>query len=644
MRLNNIIVVLMLTVGFVHADVLSNIAETKVTAAMQGSEGNKEIEINELIKKIDSIGYSTVAANKNIQVHYFNKYKEKNVELISFFTLVNKEKLRPLLLQNPDFGAYAPFNFLVYKTLDIEKDDNTWYGHLDADTMLEIIGEEDPESQEAFKEMVGLFDTFVTKEMKPTLTKKFERTKSLPTITKLKMVKKFEAPDDMEEFVEEFVMEHDGLFSKHEFIIAGFIDFKFEYSDMDLEFDKYDAYWVSSLCHFKFSNSVFNNGIPQAGVFAPCSIYFYIPKGSNELHVGYATVDNWINAINIKDQARIDYMRAIDAEVVEIFKELGFELVDQTAPKSTDASSANPLASEVAALKAKVKKLEAELATYKKSTPAAAAVVTKPAEAKAVELPKKVFKGAKLVLGGKVPKELTTYYAANPQTVDGLKAKLKANGFAVLATTPILSGKTVITITNDELQKTNTLLATLQVLVNREDEVRVQNPSYFGAAYLQKKFKYGQFSATLKALQGALGDMHEVDDKFELDDLAGYQFMFGMPYLDDTITVAEGENLLGKLSGEKASKYVAYTLKLPNGGTIVGHKLRSRTNKFLQKIEAERNANILPYEVMIKEGKAVILDPKYYLALSLPLLSMSDFMKIASTPDEIEKDIKRAYK
>ncbi len=644
MRLNNIILALMFTVGLAHADVLSNIAKTKVTAQMQGSEGNKEIEINALIKKIDSIGYSTVAANKNIQVHYFNKYKEKNVELITFFTLVNKEKLRPLLLQNPDFGAYAPFNFLVYKTLDIEKDDNTWYGHLDTDTMLEIIGEEDPESQEAFKEMVGTFDTFVTKEMKPTLTKKFERTKSLPAITKLKMVKKFEAPDDMEEFVEDFVMEHDGLFSKHEFIIAGFIDFKFEYSDMDLEFDKYDAYWVSSLCHFKFSNSVFNHGIPQAGVFAPCSIYFYIPKGSNELHVGYATVDNWINAINIKDQARIDYMRAIDAEVVEIFKELGFELVDQTVAKSTDASATDPLASEVEALKVKVKKLEAELATYKKSTPAAAPAVTKPAAAKAVELPKKVFKGAKLVLGGKAPKELTTYYVANPQTVDGLKAKLKANGFKVLATTQILSSETVITITNDELQKTNTLLATLQVLVNGENEVRVQNPSYFGAAYLQDKFKYGQFSATLKALQSALGDMHEVDDKLELDDLDEYQFMFGMPYLDDTITVAEGDNLLVKLRGEKASKYVAYTLKLPNGATIVGHKLRSRTNKFLLKIEAERNANILPYEVMIKDGKAIILDPKYYLALSLPLLSMSDFMKIASAPDEIEKDIKRAYK
>ncbi|WP_415406283.1 hypothetical protein ACLHDG_10995 [Sulfurovum sp. CS9] len=299
---------------------------------------------------------------------------------------------------------------------------------------------------------------------------------------------------------------------------------------------------------------------------------------------------------------------------------------------------------EVAALKEKIKKLESELAEYRKGTPKAETIATATEETKVVESPEQFFKGAKLVLGGKTPEYLTTYYASNPQSLDGLQGKLKANGFTVLATTPILNGKTVITITNDELQKTNTLLATLHVLVNEEHEVLVQNPSYFGAAYLQDKYKYGQFSATLKALQAALGDMYEVNDKFELDDLSKYQFMFGMPYLDDTITVAEGDDLLEKVEGEHARKYVAYTLELPNGTIIVGHKLRNETKQFLTKIKVERNANILPYESMIKEGKAVILDPKYYLALSLPLLHMSDFMKIASSPEEIEKDIKRAYK
>ena len=117
--------------------------------------------------------------------------------------------------------------------------------------------------------------------------------------------------------------------------------------------------------------------------------------------------------------------------------------------------------------------------------------------------------------------------------------------------------------------------------------------------------------------------------------------MMGMPYVDETINVGEGADLESKL---KDNKYVAYSLKLPNGATLVGHSLRSRTNKFLLKIDASHNAHILPYRSIIKDGKAEMLDPKYYLAVSLPLLSMGEFMQIASTPAEIEKDIKRTYK
>jgi len=360
MKLSNILLTCIIVTGFAYADVRSNIAKVELTAEFQGSEGNKEVELDAFIKKIEDIGYSTVAATKNIQEHYNNKFKEKNVEMISFFNIVNKEKMRPLLLRNPDFGAYAPFNFLAYKTLDFENDDTTWYGHLSPNTMLDIIGEKDETSRKEFIDMIEPWDALVNKEFKPMLTKRFEHTAPLPERGLTKMVKKFDEPEDMDDFIEEFIGDHDGRFAKHEFIIAGFIDFKFEYDDMELEFEKYDAYWVSLLCHFAFSNSIFNRGIPEAGLFAPCSVYFYIPKGKNELHVGYADINNWINALNFVDADRIKYMREIDAEVIAIFKELGFEMEVQSANASAevlvDAKDA-----EIKALKAEVAKLKAAL-------------------------------------------------------------------------------------------------------------------------------------------------------------------------------------------------------------------------------------------------------------------------------------------
>jgi len=304
--------------------------EAKLTAELYGSKGNTVAAVDKMMtEKLGETGFSIVQANKDIQNFYYQKFKEKNVETISFYDISNVKAMRELLMKNPDFGAYTPFNFLVYKTLDKKNDDTTWYGHLDPDNMLDIIGEKDETNRKEFKAIIAKFDALVQKELKPTESKKFTHTKPLPKHGLTKMVKKFDKPDDLEEFIEDFVMDHDGRFSKHNFIIAGFDDIKFDYSDMNLEFDTYDAYWVSLLCHFEFSNSIFNRGVPEAGLFAPCSVYFYIPKGKNELHVGYASVDNWINGLEFKDKKRADYMRAIDAEVVETFKEMGFELEAQ---------------------------------------------------------------------------------------------------------------------------------------------------------------------------------------------------------------------------------------------------------------------------------------------------------------------------
>jgi len=242
----------------------------------------------------------------------------------------------------------------------------------------------------------------------------------------------------------------------------------------------------------------------------------------------------------------------------------------------------------------------------------------------------------------KVPQELPAYYQSSIQPISRLKLKLKKNGFQVLATTTILKGKPVLTISNNELKATNGYLATLQMLVDtNHGSIRVQNPSYFGAAYL-KDYHYGQFQKTLLNLETVLGNMYATEDKYPLNDLADYRFMFGLPKVDDVFTVAEGIELSEKINNR--NRYIAYTLKLPNGSILVGHRLHKRTNKFLNKIHQEANAQLLPYESILKNNKVTMLAPKYYLALSLPLLSMSEFMKIATIPDQIEQDIWHTYK
>ena len=242
----------------------------------------------------------------------------------------------------------------------------------------------------------------------------------------------------------------------------------------------------------------------------------------------------------------------------------------------------------------------------------------------------------------KIPKKLTAYYTASIQPIDVLEEKLNFHGFKVLAITEILRGEIVLTISNNELLQTNSYLSTLQLLVNTiHSEIRIQNPSYFGMAYLQKNYEYGQFKATLDALENVLGKMNPVKERYSFQKLAHFQFMFGLPYFKDMLSIPILGDPLKVLNKEE---HLLYELKLPNGNRLIGHRFRVRTNNFLKVIGQEENALLLPYESMIEKSKVTILDPKYYLALSLPLLSLGEFMKIATTPDTIKREITKAYR
>jgi uncharacterized protein (DUF302 family) len=293
---------------------------------LQGTKGLAESDLKAMIGKLDKTPFKLIFKNERVDNKYAKKYKEKNLDLLSFYTFTDLKKLHELLIANPDFAAFAPFNFLAYKNLKKEKNaDITWYGHAAPQTMLDIIGEKDEALRAKFETMIATFDAFVTKNLKPTESKKFTFNKPLPKAPLQKMSKDVSDVDDFEDYVEEFMMEYHSVFVENHFIPAGFSDYKLEYEDLELKFEKYDAFWVAPICHLKFTNSIFNRGLPQAGVLAPCTVYFYVPKGSGKLHVGYAKIENWIATTGVTDKEKIANMQKTSALMVKLFGELGFK-------------------------------------------------------------------------------------------------------------------------------------------------------------------------------------------------------------------------------------------------------------------------------------------------------------------------------
>lgn len=289
-------------------------------------EGNKEAAYNDMIKnKISAAGFKLSDPHERINDAYAKKYGGTNLDNLGFFSITNDKALRPLLLKDPSIGGFSPFNEVIYKLKDENK---TYVGHVDPEVMLDIVGAKDKAVRDGFKAMFPKLDDVVQKDIGGEV--KYHKFSTLAT----KRMIRFEIPIDREEdltdIVEGFQDKFETAFEDSHFIIAGFKDFKNAYANLGLPFDRYDAYFVYSLCHFTFSESIFNrndkatvDGRPDAGAFAPCSMYMYIEKGGDKIEIGMPTLENWIAVMGIKDPAKVKEIRALDKEIVEIMKNLG---------------------------------------------------------------------------------------------------------------------------------------------------------------------------------------------------------------------------------------------------------------------------------------------------------------------------------
>jgi hypothetical protein len=266
-----------------------------------------------------------------------------------------------------------------------------------------------------------------------------------------------------------------------------------------------------------------------------------------------------------------------------------------------------------------------------------------------------IFSGCsskEVVAGYQGPKEVSTYLVAPLMSTQKTEAALKAQGFEILSVSKVGKAKLEsIVFTNDHLKTLadrpgrGFVAGALRALVNTEaKEVRISNPRYFVRAFLQKDYQLNDEQPLLDALNKAFADLKPSEDKWDFDGLANYQFMIGRPYYQDVILAAEGENEALKSTLEKnAKKNLIFKLELSEGRTLYGVNLDKRTMKFVDKIGVH-NAGLLPWMVLVENGKATAMRADYYIAISYPLLDMGGFMGIMTVPGAVEKDLTKYFK
>lgn len=247
-------------------------------------------------------------------------------------------------------------------------------------------------------------------------------------------------------------------------------------------------------------------------------------------------------------------------------------------------------------------------------------------------------------------KEISAYLRGAYMDVASVEAKLTSAGYTIVGEYNVMDKGTTILFTDETLKaqaaKPNRGFAALErVYVDKENkQITLTNPVYFGKAYMQKDYDNTVFYKELQSLVATFGELKASNDQLGFDDLAGYHFMFGMPYYEDVYELASGkqDELIAKEKAYNGGKDILFTLKLSDNATLIGMKLDKKTSEFPSKIGMQ-NALVLPYLVLIENGKAKALNGKYYIALSYPLLTMGEFMKISDVPGNINTILSKPF-
>jgi len=221
----------------------------------------------------------------------------------------------------------------------------------------------------------------------------------------------------------------------------------------------------------------------------------------------------------------------------------------------------------------------------------------------------------------------------------------------------------VIAFTRDDLKKVaakysdrGALASVLKIGIRKDKsgsvEVSLLNPNYMFNAYFRdgydkNKDVLNKIDSDAKSILNSRvnAKLENFGGDVKISKIRNYQYKVLMPKftnpdkLEDYDSFQEGLATIEKnIKTDKNVKLVYKIVDKENQTAVFGFALVNKKKgeaKFMP-IIGERNLAAMPYEVILQGKTATMLAGKYRIALYWPELSMGTFMKIVSTPGDIE--------
>ena len=190
--------------------------------------------------------------------------------------------------------------------------------------------------------------------------------------------------------------------------------------------------------------------------------------------------------------------------------------------------------------------------------------------------------------------------------------------------------------------------------------VSLVNPEYLFYAYFRELMDEASIKSTAMEISSEINNtmmsvgkiMEPFGGELSVDKLIKYRYMAGMPNFEKAVELADfdgfkqGVAAIQKGLSAKGATVKVYEIINEEGKTAlfgVGLADPEKGEAHFLPIIGESHVAALPYEIVLQGNKATMLHGRFRFALHWPELTMGTFMKIKSSPGDVEDAMKGIF-
>lgn len=252
-----------------------------------------------------------IAANNDMNVPFKRDFNTTSFDVYNLFVVYRKDTVLALAEQYPKIGLFSPMSMSIYtkkgeKTISVSS--------LSAAGMAKLM--DIPADNEAINALGKKVEETLRAAMPKGQFVALPYTIKEPAGPLVTNVTFEVEDDDWESAKEDLEMNFEEVLAPNGFVMAGFTDLGYDLEEEDKEW--YHFYDVYSICSIPVIYAVAIKH-PEAGAFAPCSIYLYQKAGEKKINMAFPSVHKWISSLNIEDKESLDVLMDAQKKLEKIF-------------------------------------------------------------------------------------------------------------------------------------------------------------------------------------------------------------------------------------------------------------------------------------------------------------------------------------